>query len=57
LADSLDSPPYSTSIGLLRWGAYQSFAAADSPYNDIDRIGRRVGVYERLKGWLREFLP
>jgi cell division protein FtsA len=58
LSDALDSPPYATSIGLLRWGAHHGLASLDMPYGDLDRGGRgRPGIYERLKGWLREFLP
>jgi cell division protein FtsA len=58
LSDTLDSAPYSTSIGLLRWGAYQGSSVLDAPYDGPERGGRiRLGIYERLKGWLREFLP
>jgi cell division protein FtsA len=58
LADSLDSPLYATGVGLLRWGAYHGMAALHAPYGDEDRGNRwKAGVYERLKGWLRELLP
>jgi cell division protein FtsA len=58
LADSLDSPLYATSVGLLRWGAYHGMAALHAPYSDDERGNRwKAGVYERLKGWLRELLP
>ena len=56
LADSLDSPPYSTSVGLLRWGGRHSSSALGPSHSQPERNdwGSR---YERFKGWLREFLP
>ncbi len=58
LIETLDSPPYATSIGLIRWGAQHGTAMLASSYSEMDRGSRnRPGMYERLKGWLREFLP
>lgn len=56
LADSLDSPPYSTSVGLLRWGARHGLEMLSSPHSAPERNGWGSS-YERFKGWLREFLP
>ena len=56
LNDSLDSPSYATGVGLLRWGARHGL----SMLGPIHRTDERQGwgnVYERFKGWLREFLP
>ncbi len=56
LADSLDSPTYATGVGLLRWGARHGLAMLGSPHGAAERNGWG-SVYERFKGWLREFLP
>lgn len=56
LSDSIDTPPYSTSIGLLRWGARHGLAMLNSPNAAPERNGWGSS-YERFKGWLREFLP
>jgi cell division protein FtsA len=56
LADSLDSPAYSTGVGLIRWGARHGLAMLNAPGPSADR--KEWGsAYERFKGWLREFLP
>lgn len=56
LADSLDSPPYSTSVGLLRWGARhgQTMLGTQNTAPERNSWG---STYERFKNWLREFLP
>jgi cell division protein FtsA len=56
LSDSIDSPPYATAIGLLRWGARHGLAMLNSPNASPERNGWG-STYERFKGWLREFLP
>ncbi len=58
VADSIDSPPYATGIGLLRWGARHGAALVGTSQNP--GLSERNGwgnAYERLKDWLREFLP
>lgn len=58
VADSIDSPPYATGVGLLRWGARHGAALAGTSQNT--GLSERNGwgsAYERLKDWLREFLP
>ena len=56
LSDTIDSPPYATGVGLLRWGARHGLAMLNSPSTMSDRNGLG-SAYERFKGWLREFLP
>ncbi len=56
LADKLDNPTYATSVGLLRWGnrhGLSTFETAES-HSEQDSWGP---IYNRLKRWLREFLP
>lgn len=56
LADSLDSPLYATGVGLLRWGSRHGLSVPGMTHRSEER--ERLGnVYERFKGWLREFLP
>ncbi|MBC8075851.1 MAG: cell division protein FtsA [Chloroflexales bacterium] len=56
LADSLDSPPYATGVGLLRWGARHGLEIGGTPSAPTERNGWGTS-YERFKHWLREFLP
>jgi cell division protein FtsA len=56
LADSLDSPSYATGVGLLHWGARHGLSNFSPAHRHDDRQGWGT-VYERFKGWLREFLP
>ncbi len=56
LADSLDSPSYATGVGLLQWGARHGLSNFSPSHRNDDRQGWGT-VYERFKGWLREFLP
>lgn len=56
LADSLDSPSYATGVGLLRWGSRHGLSMLGPTHRSEERQGWG-NVYERFKGWLREFLP
>lgn len=56
LADTIDAPPYATSVGLLRWGARHGLNNLELAYNGHDQAGWG-NTYERLKHWLRAFLP
>jgi cell division protein FtsA len=56
LSDSIDSPPYATAIGLLRWGSRHGMAMLNSPSSMPEHNGWG-SAYDRFKGWLREFLP
>jgi cell division protein FtsA len=57
LADSLDSPSYATGVGLLHWGSRHGLAAPGPSSRRPEDRERWGTVYERFKGWLREFLP
>ncbi|PDW04888.1 cell division protein FtsA [Candidatus Viridilinea mediisalina] len=57
LADSLDSPSYATGVGLLRWGSRHGLSMLGSSQRISDERQGWGNVYERFKGWLREFLP
>jgi cell division protein FtsA len=65
LSDSIDSPPYATGVGLLRWGARHGLAMLNAPsmherynaHNGAYGNGSGHSAYDRFKGWLREFLP
>lgn len=56
LADTIDSPPYATGVGLLRWGARHGLAMPGTPLSLSERNGWN-SAYDRFKSWLREFLP
>jgi len=56
LSDSLNSPPYATAVGLLRWGSRHGAAMINTPVSAPERNGWG-STYERFKTWLREFLP
>jgi cell division protein FtsA len=56
LAESIDTPPYATAVGLLRWGARYGGGMGLLEGGMSGRNGR-VSLYERVKNWLREFLP
>ncbi len=57
LADALDSPPYATGVGLLRWGSRHGLVMLGSPHVAADRGNGLGNTYERFKSWIREFLP
>ncbi len=65
LAEAIDTPPYATSVGLLLWGLRHGqtddpYYAYHTPYgNGYGSYGHegRVPIYERLKNWMRTFLP
>lgn len=56
LSDSIDSPPYATGVGLLRWGSRHGMALLNPPGGTSER-NTMGSAYERFKGWLKEFLP
>jgi cell division protein FtsA len=53
VVDTLDSPAFSTAIGLLLWGLRQSEARAA----DAARQQEVPVVYNRFKQWLHSFFP
>ena len=56
LSDSIDTPPYATGVGLLRWGSRHGTAMLNSSGGSAER-NSMGSAYERFKGWLKEFLP
>src|SRR6266542_2551986 len=56
LADTIDSPPYDTGVGLVRWGSRHGMAMLNSP-NASSESSSIGSIYERFKDWLKEFLP
>ncbi len=58
LAESIDTPPYATGVGLLLWGLRHGQPEAMlHPYAGDYGGDGRVRIYERLKNWMRAFLP
>jgi len=55
LTDTLESPSFATCVGLLRWGLRNGSAL--SPSQRSADVSGKGSAYERLKNWLREFLP
>ncbi len=53
LADTIDSPAYATSVGLVRWGLQRG--SAQQVLVPQEQGWSRI--YNRFKSWLREFLP
>jgi cell division protein FtsA len=51
--DALDTPSYTTVLGLIRWG----YRHGQSGKHNRDEGSMWVDTYERFKMWLREFLP
>lgn len=56
LSDAINSPPYATGVGLLRWGARHGGPPLSGPGAGDER-NSMGSAYERFKGWLKEFLP
>lgn len=54
LSESLDTPPYATSIGLLRWGLRQRLFQSRTTFSDAQP---EHSIYHRIKNWLKAFLP
>lgn len=55
LADTIDAPPYATSIGLLRWGMRHGVSSSFGTSRNGSE--NNVSIYDRFKNWLRAFLP
>jgi cell division protein FtsA len=56
LTDVLESPAYATSVGLLLWGIRHEQLGRQEPKRR-PRPSPFGGVWERVSGWLRPFLP
>ncbi len=57
LAESVDAPPFATSIGLVRWGMTKGMRHPGGSYTSRIESNNWRNVYDRFKLWLREFLP
>jgi cell division protein FtsA len=57
LSDAVDSPPYATGVGLVKWGTTNGLRQPGGSLTLPREPGNWRNVYERFKGWLKEFLP
>ena len=61
MVDRLDSPAYSTSVGLLRWGMLMNEFSPEGvsrrPRTGRGRSASSFVDWERVKDWLRRLLP
>jgi cell division protein FtsA len=53
--DTLTSPAYSSSVGLVLWGLRK--ISGEELLQETRRSSGGVGVGRKFRGWLREFLP
>ena len=56
LSEAIDSPPYATCVGLVRWGLRHGMSAGTHGAQQPES-GNWKQTYGRFKMWLREFLP
>ncbi|HEY1017003.1 MAG TPA: cell division protein FtsA, partial [Herpetosiphonaceae bacterium] len=57
LAEAIDSPPYATGVGLVRWGLRHGMGGGGSNAAAQQSGANWRQTYDRFKMWLREFLP
>ncbi len=57
LAEAIDSPPYATGVGLVRWGLRHGLTTTSGHPIGEQSQGNWKYTYDRFKLWLREFLP
>lgn len=57
LSDAVDSPPYATGVGLVKWGMINGLRQPGGSLTVPREPGNWRNVYDRFKGWLKEFLP
>ncbi|MBA3471483.1 MAG: cell division protein FtsA [Herpetosiphonaceae bacterium] len=57
LAEAIDSPPYATGVGLVRWGLRHGLTTTSGHPISEQSQGNWKQTYDRFKMWLREFLP
>ena len=61
MSDKLETPAFSTSIGLIRWATLMNEYAPEGATRHFRTRGGRAGDslvdWERVKGWLRRLLP
>lgn len=56
LSEAIDSPPYATCVGLVRWGLRHGITSG-ALGGEQQPAGNWKQTYDRFKMWLREFLP
>lgn len=56
LADAIDTPPYATCVGLLRWGARHGMIGRPR-HTELEEAHAWGSIYDRFKTWLQAFLP
>jgi cell division protein FtsA len=56
LSEAIDSPPYATCVGLVRWGLRHGITSG-ALGSEQQPAGNWKQTYDRFKMWLREFLP
>ncbi len=54
LVDKLDDPSYSTCIGLMIWGIFDTSASAMPAKTDFRQIG---GIVDKARGFWKHFMP
>ncbi|MGB9673033.1 MAG: cell division protein FtsA [Anaerolineales bacterium] len=58
MADRLDSPAFSTSVGLLKWALlYNEFVPPETHKSSSFQLPGNSQAWETLKEWLRRLLP
>lgn len=54
LVDKLDDPSYSTCIGLMIWGIFESAPKFASGHNEMKQFGN---LMDKARGFLKQFMP
>ena len=57
MVDRLDSPAFSTSVGLLRWAIMMSDFIPQTGRKHIRQVTSEGGSWEKFKNFLRRLLP
>lgn len=58
LADSLNSPAYATSVGLLRWAMQENGSNGQKPKSEFKLPAIELsGVFEAARKWLKTLIP
>lgn len=54
LIDKLDDPSYSTCIGLMIWGIFETATDSAPVRTDMKQLG---DIVDKARGWLKNFMP
>jgi len=57
LADTLNSPAYATSVGLLHWAAHENGHNGHKPRGESKSLIELHGLMETARKWLRALIP